>query len=128
MEEQYRILARATLSRNHGPRFGALASPLSRDHTVSSAWLTSPWETSNPECLGVSAAVALPFLLKMYRRRQKRKAASKCDAGAEANKKPGLKDVFRILKLVWPKFSKVFSGDDEGAGAGYFLCLLFFAS
>ena len=34
----------------------------------------------------------------------------------------------RVLKLVWPKFSKMFSKGDEGAGAGYFLCLLFFAS
>ena len=64
---------------------------------------------------GVSAAVALPFLLKLYRKRQKRKAALKGGAEAQAKKKPGLKDVFRILRLVWPKFSKVFSSGDEGA-------------
>eukprot|EP00943_MAST-04B_sp_MAST-4B-sp1_P009537 g9537.t1 len=43
-------------------------------------------------------------------------------------KKPGISDVFRVLKLVWPKFSDVFSPGVDGAGARYFLCLLFFAS
>ena len=81
---------------------------------------------------GISVLAVLGILWKMRRDRKKRKAAAasgtSTTSGDKTKKKPGIGDVMRVLKLVWPKFSKMFSKGDEGAGAGYFLCLLFFAS
>ena len=83
---------------------------------------------------GISVLAVLGILWKMRRDRKKRKAAAASGTSTTSGdktkkkKKPGIGDVMRVLKLVWPKFSKMFSKGDEGAGAGYFLCLLFFAS
>ena len=74
---------------------------------------------------GISVLAVLGILWKMRRDRKKRKAAAASGTSTTSGdktkkkKKPGIGDVMRVLKLVWPKFSKMTGPNNQDKNEFY---------